>query len=67
MRLQLGPPGRAGLIGEKAWVQIGPEKAHNIHILTNIWDIAGDESEEHVTEVGLTWQKSVSRSECDER
>lgn len=39
VRLGLRPPGRAGLIGEKAWEQIGPERAHNIHVLTNIWGL----------------------------
>lgn len=70
VRLRLRPPGRAGLIGEKAWEQIGPEKAHNIHILSNIWDHCWgwkwgtcDWSWPHVAEVTVAlqmWQEGKS-------
>lgn len=71
VRLQLGPPGRVGLIGEKAWEQIGLEKAHSIHILTNIWDRCWrwkwgtcEWSWAHVAEVTIVlkmWQERKSR------
>lgn len=77
VRLRLGPPGRAGLIGEKAWEQIGPEKAHNIHILTNIWDHCWgwkwgtcDWSWPHVAEVTVAlemWQQRKSGKQKTER
>lgn len=73
VRLRLRPPGRAGLIGEKAWEQIGPEKAHNIHILTNIWDHCWgwkwgtcDWSWPHVAEVTVAlqmWQERKSEKQ----
>lgn len=77
VRLRLRPPGRAGLIGEKAWEQIGPEKAHNIHILTNIWDHCWgwkwgtcDWSWPHVAEVSVAlelWQEQKSEKQRERK